>query len=77
MSQCPEFWYVSALDVLKSQNRKDLFYQFAPALMPVVPKQLVNVLISQGRGLSPAKLLPALVSVDDDQVSVCCRTHKC
>jgi len=39
--------------------------------MPVVPKQLVNVLISQARGLSPAKLLPALVSVDDDQVSVC------
>lgn len=59
--------YLEALDVLKSQNRKDLFYQFAPALMPVVPKQLVNVLISQGRGLNPAKLLPALVSVDDDQ----------
>ena len=77
LSQCLQFWYVSALDVLKSQNRKELFYQFAPALMPVVPKQLVNVLISQGRGLSPAKLLPALVSVDDDQVSVSYLTHTC
>jgi hypothetical protein len=60
--------YVAALDVLKSQNRKELFYQFAPALMHFVPKQMVNALISQGRGLSPAKLLPALVTVDDDQV---------
>ncbi|GFG37001.1 hypothetical protein Cfor_07076 [Coptotermes formosanus] len=61
--------YLEALDVLKSQNRKDLFYQFAPALMQFVPKQTVSVLISQGRGLSPTKLLPALVNVDDDQVS--------
>jgi hypothetical protein len=60
----------AALDVLKSQNRKELFYQFAPALMQFVPKQMVNALISQGRGLSPAKLLPALVTVDDDQVSM-------
>jgi hypothetical protein len=60
----------AALDVLKSQNRKELFYQFAPALMQFVPKQMVNALITQGRGLSPAKLLPALVTVDDDQVSM-------
>jgi hypothetical protein len=62
--------YDAALDVLKSQNQKELFYQFAPALMQFVPKQMVSALISQGRGLSPAKLLPALVNVDDDQVSV-------
>jgi hypothetical protein len=61
--------------MLKSQNRKELFYQFAPALMQFVPKQMVNVLLSQGRGLNPAKLLPALVSVDDDQVSVLYWTH--
>jgi hypothetical protein len=76
---CPEsvsvqVWYVAALDVLKSQNRKELFYQFAPALMQFVPKQMVNALISQGRALSPAKLLPALVTVDDDQVSA---SHIC
>ncbi|KAJ9580206.1 hypothetical protein L9F63_004149 [Diploptera punctata] len=59
--------YLEALDVLKSQNRKELFYQFAPALMQVVPKQMVNALISQGRGLNPAKLLPALVTMDEDQ----------
>jgi hypothetical protein len=60
--------YIAALEVLKSQNRKELFYQIAPALMQFVPKQMVDALISQGRGLSPAKLLPALVTVDDDQV---------
>jgi hypothetical protein len=38
--------------------------------MQFVPKQMVNALVSQGRGLSPAKLLPALVTVDDDQVSI-------
>ncbi|PNF16669.1 putative vacuolar protein sorting-associated protein 18 [Cryptotermes secundus] len=59
--------YLEALHVLKSQNRKELFYQFAPALMQFVPKQMVDALISQGRGLSPAKLLPALVTIDDDQ----------
>ena len=61
--------YFVALDVLKSQNQKELFYQFTPALMQAVPKQMVNALISQGRGLSPAKLLPALVTMDDDQAS--------
>ncbi|KDR19383.1 Vacuolar protein sorting-associated protein 18-like protein, partial [Zootermopsis nevadensis] len=59
--------YLEALDVLKSQNRKELFYHFAPALMQFVPKQMVSALISQGRGLSPAKLLPALVTVDEYQ----------
>jgi hypothetical protein len=62
--------FIAALDVLRSQNRKELFYQFAPALMQFVPKQMVDAFISQGRGLSPAKLLPALVIVDDDQVSM-------
>ncbi|PSN40464.1 Vacuolar protein sorting-associated protein 18 [Blattella germanica] len=61
--------YVEALNVLKSQNRKELFYQFAPGLMQAVPKQTVSALISQGRGLSPAKLLPALVALDDDHAA--------
>lgn len=59
--------YLEALDVLKSQNRKELFYAFAPSLMPFVPKQMVNALIGQGRSLNPSSLIPALVTLDDDQ----------
>lgn len=59
-----------ALEVLKTQNRKDLFYQFAPILMQSVPREMVQVLIAQGRGLSPTKLLPALVTCDNDQVNL-------
>lgn len=56
--------YLDALDVLKSQNRRDLFYQFSPILMQEIPKQTVNALIGQGRNLLPVKLLPALVSCE-------------
>lgn len=56
--------YLDALDVLKSQNRRDLFYQFSPILMQEIPKQTVNALIAQGRNLLPVKLLPALVSCE-------------
>lgn len=61
--------YLAALEVLKTQNRKDLFYQFAPILMQSVPREMVQVLIAQGRGLSPTKLLPALVTCDNDQAN--------
>lgn len=53
-----------ALEVLKKQNRKDLFYQFSPILMQEIPKLTVNALIAQGRNLIPVKLLPALVSCE-------------
>lgn len=56
--------YLDALEVLKSQNRRDLFYQFSPILMQEIPKQTVNALIGQGRALLPVKLLPALVSCE-------------
>lgn len=56
--------YMEALEVLKSQNRTDLFYQFSPILMQEIPKQMVNALIAQGRSLLPVKLLPALVNCE-------------
>lgn len=56
--------YREALEVLKSQDRKELFYEFAPALMQAEPKQTVAALISQGRALKPVSLLPALIACD-------------
>lgn len=50
-----------ALEVLKSQNITDLYYQFAPILIQEIPKHMVKVIIDQGRKLSPLKLLPAMV----------------
>ncbi|TGZ50267.1 Vacuolar protein sorting-associated protein 18-like protein [Temnothorax longispinosus] len=59
--------YLEALGVLKSQNNKDLFYQFAGILLQELPRPTVAVLISQGSSLKPAKLLPALVSCNSDE----------
>lgn len=50
-----------ALEVLKSQNNYELYYQFAPILIQEIPKHMVKVIIEQGRKLSPLKLLPAMV----------------
>lgn len=59
--------YLEALGVLKSQNNKDLFYQFAGILLQELPRPTVAALISQGSSLRPAKLLPALVSCNSDE----------
>lgn len=58
--------FVEALDVLKSQNNKELFYQFTPILMKEIPKFVVKTLIDQGRHLKPIKLLPAFVNCDEE-----------
>lgn len=59
--------YLEALGVLKSQNNKDLFYQFAGVLLQELPRPTVAALISQGSLLKPAKLLPALISCNSDE----------
>jgi len=62
--------YLEALGVLKSQNNKDLFYQFAGILLQELPRPTVTVLISQGSSLKSTKLLPALVSCNSDEKHV-------
>lgn len=49
------------MEVLKSQNNYELYYQFAPILIQEIPKHMVKVIIDQGRKLAPLKLLPAMV----------------
>ncbi|XP_063904510.1 vacuolar protein sorting-associated protein 18 homolog isoform X2 [Zophobas morio] len=55
-----------ALDVLKGQNKYELYYQFAPILMQEVPKHTVKALIDQGKKLVPVRLLPALVTCEGE-----------
>jgi hypothetical protein len=55
-----------ALEVLKSQNKHDLYYQFAPILMQELPKYTVKALIEQGKKLVPVRLLPALVTCEGE-----------
>ncbi|XP_017785036.1 PREDICTED: vacuolar protein sorting-associated protein 18 homolog isoform X2 [Nicrophorus vespilloides] len=62
--------FPEALDVLKSQNNRELFYQFAPILIQEIPKLVVKALIDQGRNLMPVKLLPALVSCNGNAHSL-------
>ncbi|KAJ8667382.1 hypothetical protein QAD02_009044 [Eretmocerus hayati] len=59
--------HLEALEVLKSQGNKDLFYQYAGILLQELPKPTVAALISQGSSLKPSKLLPALVSCNSDE----------
>lgn len=62
--------YTEALGVLKSQSKRDLFYQFAPILMQEIPNPTVTTLIEQGKNLNPTKLLTALVSCETDSVHI-------
>lgn len=59
--------YLEALEVLKNQTNKDLFYQFSATLLQELPRPTVTALISQGSLLKPSKLLPALVSCNSDE----------
>lgn len=52
--------YTQALDVLQYESGEEHFYTFAPSLMSALPKQTVDLLIAQGRRLSPSRLIPAL-----------------
>lgn len=58
--------FLDALDVLKSQNSYELYYQFTPILMQEVPKLTVKALIDQGKRLNPARILPALVTCETE-----------
>lgn len=58
--------FLEALEVLKSQNNRNLFYQFTPVLMKEVPKLMVKALIEQGRNLKPIQLLPAFVNCNEE-----------
>ena len=62
--------YLEALEVLKKQGNKELFYQFAGTLLQELPKPTIAVLISQGSNLKPSKLLPVLVSCNIDEKHV-------
>lgn len=52
---------------MKKHGKKEHFYQFTPAMMQAIPRKMVQALISQGRNLSPAKLIPALVLYDQGE----------
>ncbi|XP_039289671.1 vacuolar protein sorting-associated protein 18 homolog [Nilaparvata lugens] len=62
--------FIKALEILKSQNLRDLYYTFTPALLPAIPRPTVSALIEQGRHLNPSKLLPALITTQTDQTTI-------
>lgn len=62
--------YIEALEVLESQNNKELFYQFAGILLQELPRPAMTVLIAQGSLLQPSKLLPALIACNSDEKHV-------
>ena len=59
--------YLEALEVLKNQPNKELFYEFSSTLILELPKPTVTALIAQGSNLKPSKLMPALVTAYKDE----------
>ncbi|XP_046406330.1 vacuolar protein sorting-associated protein 18 homolog [Ischnura elegans] len=59
-----------ALEILKTENKKELFYQFAPTLMQAIPKLTFQVIINHWGGLDPSKLIPALITCDKNDAQV-------
>ncbi|XP_014226256.1 vacuolar protein sorting-associated protein 18 homolog [Trichogramma pretiosum] len=59
--------FLEALEVLKSQPNKELFYQFISTLLDELPKPTVAAIIAQGSLLKPSRLIPALVSCTTDE----------
>ncbi|XP_067129232.1 vacuolar protein sorting-associated protein 18 homolog [Centruroides vittatus] len=53
--------YKDALEVLKKQNRTELFYRFSPLLMQVIPKDTVDAWKLRSQKLNPIHLIPTLV----------------
>lgn len=56
--------YLDALHILQKQKNIDLFYKYCPVLMEHLPKETVEVLMSQGRKLEISKLIPTLIAID-------------
>lgn len=53
--------FKEALDTLRKQNDPELFYEFSPTLMQVIPTETVDAWIAQKRHLNPSRLIPAMV----------------
>jgi hypothetical protein len=60
----------TALEILKRENKKELFYQFAPTLLQAIPKLTFQVIINHWGGLEPSKLIPALITCDQNDTQV-------
>ncbi|XP_055714077.1 vacuolar protein sorting-associated protein 18 homolog isoform X2 [Phlebotomus papatasi] len=58
--------FLEALVVLRSQNRPELFYKYAPILMEDIPKETIAAAMMQGKRLDPVKLLPTLIVIESD-----------
>lgn len=57
--------FIESLAILKKQNSPELFYKYCPILMEAIPEETVSTLISQGRRLSPDKLIPTLICLQN------------
>ncbi|XP_059616594.1 vacuolar protein sorting-associated protein 18 homolog isoform X2 [Phlebotomus argentipes] len=58
--------FLEALNVLRGQNRPELFYKYAPILMENIPAETIAAAMAQGKRLDPVKLLPTLIVLESD-----------
>lgn len=55
--------FKDAIAVLNNrQTKPDLFYKYCPMLMEEIPRETIDVIISQGKRLNPIQLIPTLIS---------------
>lgn len=53
--------FKDAVSILKGQTKPELFYKYCPMMMEQIPRDTIDVIIAQGRRLSPIELLPTLI----------------
>ena len=51
--------FTDALEVIKEQSRRSLFYKFAPEILPAIPIKFLQVILQNENILDPSELLPA------------------
>lgn len=55
--------FKDAIAVLNNrQTKPELFYKYCPMLMEEIPRETIDVIISQGKRLNPIQLIPTLIS---------------
>uniref|UniRef100_A0A1I8PFA3 Vacuolar protein sorting-associated protein 18 homolog n=1 Tax=Stomoxys calcitrans TaxID=35570 RepID=A0A1I8PFA3_STOCA len=56
--------YLQALHILQQQKNIELYYKYCPTLIEYLPKETIELMMSQGRKLNVQKLIPTITTID-------------
>lgn len=56
--------YLEALHILQKQKNIELYYKYCPTLIEYLPKETIELMMTQGRKLNVQKLIPTITTID-------------